>query len=598
MKNQNDEKNIIKYSTWQLLKDIGGYLRPYRWKFTAASFLRLSSDLAGLYPAYALASIVTFLSHYVLGASLRYLWIIFILWMAAEIWKNAGRQLAKYFGYQVSERVSLDAQLLTIKRLFLIDTAWHEKENTGNKLKRAQKGGYGLDRILRMWIGNYIEIGVNFAGMIFILGRVEKIVGLILAAYLVIYFSLAFTLLKKASKASQMVDVSEEEMAGLMFQALNNIRSVKVLAIAERIIALIKNGMAEIYKRIRYRIFCFQNQNAALNAVAAIFRLGVLAFIVIGIINGQYEVGFLILFNGYFNGITTSLNELAETSQDLIINKYSIARMQATLAVPVVIEDEAGKKDFPVKWKKISVKNLTFSYGKQEVISGMSFEIKRGERIGIVGLSGAGKSTLMKLLLKENENYQGEILIDSLPLREIKKKSYLDRVGVVLQDTEVFNFTLRENIAITGPEEPEDAGDGSAESEKLDDAVKIANVDDYLPRLPHGLDTFIGEKGIRLSGGERQRLGIARAVYKKPELLFLDEATSHLDLESEGKIRESLHRFFKKVTALVIAHRLTTIKEMDKILVIEKGRVAESGSYGELYKKKGRFYELWNKQRL
>ncbi|MFA6394035.1 MAG: ABC transporter ATP-binding protein [Patescibacteria group bacterium] len=598
MKNQNSEKNIIKYSTWQLIKDIGYYLKPYRWKFTVASFLRLISDLAGLYPAFALAAIVTFLSGYTRGGALNYFWRIIIIWTLAVVVRSAARQTAKYLGYQVSERVALDSQLRTIKQLFLIDTAWHEKENSGNKLKRIQKGSYGLDRILRMWINNFIEIGVNFIGMIFILGRVDKTVGILTGAFLAVYFGVSFSMLRKASKASQLVDIKEEEIMGIIFQAMNNIRSVKVLALAEKIGAIIIKEATDLFKKIKYRIFCFQTRTAALDTVITVFRAGIIVTIVLGIVNGRYELGFLILFNGYFNSIIQSVSELADTTQELIVYKYGIARMQATMAVPVVIEDETGKKDFPEKWKKISVKNLTFSYGRQEVISRMSFEIKRGERIGIVGLSGAGKSTLMKLLLKENENYQGEILIDNLPLREIKKKSYLNRVGVVLQDTEVFNFKLRENITITGPEEP-GWEEGSAENEaRLNEAVKIANVDDYLPRLPEGLNTFIGEKGVRLSGGEKQRLGIARAVYKKPEFLFLDEATSHLDLESEEKIRESLHRFFKKVTALVIAHRLTTIKEMDKILVIEKGKVAESGSYDELYAKKGRFYELWNKQRL
>jgi subfamily B ATP-binding cassette protein MsbA len=197
---------------------------------------------------------------------------------------------------------------------------------------------------------------------------------------------------------------------------------------------------------------------------------------------------------------------------------------------------------------------------------------------------------LLKLLLKENENYEGEILFDNLSLKKIKKKSYLRHAGVVLQDTEVFNFTLRDNITIASPK--------NRKKEDLVNALEIAHVDDFAHKLPRGLDTFIGEKGIKLSGGERQRLGIARAVYKQPELLFLDEATSHLDLESEEKIKDSLHRVFQKVTAVVIAHRLTTIREMDKILVIEKGKIIESGSFDELYTSKGRLYELWEKQKF
>ena len=223
-------------------------------------------------------------------------------------------------------------------------------------------------------------------------------------------------------------------------------------------------------------------------------------------------------------------------------------------------------------------------------VKDVSFEVKRGERIGIVGLSGAGKSTLFKLLLKEHESYKGEISIDDTSLHRIKKSSYLKEVAVVLQDTEVFNLSLRNNITIVGT--------GNDTDQQVKTATDIANVKDFIDKLPQGMDTIIGEKGVKLSGGEKQRLGIARAVYKKPQILFLDEATSHLDLESEQKIRDSLHKFFQKVTAIVIAHRLTTIKEMDRIIVIEKGRIIEIGSFDELYEKRGRFFELWEKQKL
>ena len=213
------------------------------------------------------------------------------------------------------------------------------------------------------------------------------------------------------------------------------------------------------------------------------------------------------------------------------------------------------------------------------MLKNISFEIKRGERIGIVGLSGAGKSTLIKLLLKEHESYTGDILFDDVSIREMRKSSYLKRVAVVLQDTEVFNFSLKENITIASQETEN-------EFERLQDALHTAHITDFIKRLPDGINTLIGEKGVKLSGGERQRLGIARAIYKKPEILFLDEATSHLDLESEEKIQDSLHKFFKQVTAVVIAHRLSTIREMDRVLVIEHGRIIDSGTFDELKKRR------------
>ena len=208
-----------------------------------------------------------------------------------------------------------------------------------------------------------------------------------------------------------------------------------------------------------------------------------------------------------------------------------------------------------------------------------------------MGLSGAGKSTLFKLLLKERENYGGEILIDDLPLRSISKSDYFTHAAVVLQDTEVFNFSLRNNVKISNFKK-------STDEKLFEKALSVAHVSEFARALPQGADTLIGEKGVKLSGGEKQRVGLARAIFKDPELLLLDEATSHLDVESEAKIQDSLHKFFQSVTAIVIAHRLTTIKEMEKIFVMEGGKIIEQGNFSELYKKKGRFYELWEKQKL
>lgn len=217
--------------------------------------------------------------------------------------------------------------------------------------------------------------------------------------------------------------------------------------------------------------------------------------------------------------------------------------------------------------------------------------MRRGEKVGIVGFSGAGKSTLFKLLLKEREEFKGDILFDGVSIKQISKNDYFKQISVVLQDTEVFSFSLKDNITITNAKE-------KLNQSLLEQALSAAHISDMIDKLPQGLNTLIGEKGIKLSGGERQRLGIARAIFKKPQILLLDEATSHLDLESEEKIRNSLHKFFENVTAIVIAHRLTTIKEMDKILVIEDGRLIESGNFEKLYASQGRFYKLWEKQKL
>jgi ABC-type multidrug transport system fused ATPase/permease subunit len=584
-------KTNTNYSFWNLIKDISRFLRPYKWRFLLGSLLRLSGDLAWLYPTYAFASLITLLSQYHQGMALAPFWRIMELWIFASIWYAIAHHLAKYFCHQVGNKISLDAQLQATEHLFALDVAWHEKENAGNKLKRILSGGQALENSIKMWVTNVIEIAVNFIGMIFIIAKTDRLVSIFIMAFLLTYFLISFYLVKKASLAAMAVNEVEEDFHGLSFEALNNIRSVKMMAMAPALLALLRKVSADLFEKIKIRISRFQSRGGILSVWGQAFRLGTLIFIAYGIIQGHYVLGFLVLFNGYFMRLWESVSELSDIAQDFIIAKYGVARMMHILNEPMGIDRENGKLNFDSDWKTISVRNLTFSYGQVKALDNVSFDIQRGEKIGIVGLSGAGKSTLFKLLLKENEDYSGEIFIDSMLLQKVKKSSYLEHVAVVPQETEVFNLSLRDNITIAKQQISENA-------KQIEMALNVAHVSDFLHKLPNGLETSIGEKGVRLSGGEKQRLGIARAVFKQPQVLFLDEATSHLDLESEEKIQDSLHQFFNSVTALVIAHRLTTIREMDRIIVIENGKIIESGSFDELYKKGGRFFELWEKQKL
>lgn len=580
-----------RYSTFQTIGTIWAFLKPYRGRFVAASFLRLSADIVWLYPAYALATIVTFFATYTPGEPLRSVWIAIGLWAGATLWRMGAMYYGRFWGFRIAQKISLDAQLDSVKHLFSLDMSWHERENTGNKVKRMTKGGDGMQRILRLWIGQFIEIGVNIVGITLILAKFDRTIALATIGFLLTYFLISYLHTKEAKKAAKVENVKDEEFHGLLFETIHNIRSVKVMSMASPLFASLVKGADELFFWIRKRIFWYQAGSTWKNIWGMAFRLGVLSFIIVGITKGHYEIGFLILFNTYFSNIQASVTELADASQEFAIAKYGVGRMADMLATPIVIDIEKGKVPVPKDWKKIVISSLSFSYADKKVLDSVSFEINRGEKIGVVGLSGAGKSTLFKLLLKEHEGYEGEISIDGMPLKSISKKDYFNHIAVVLQDTEVFNLSLKENIVMTNYAKKDNAP-------LLDKALTVAHVSEFAKSLSYGLDTEIGEKGVRLSGGERQRVGLARAVFKDPELLLLDEATSHLDVESEEKIQDSLHQFFQSVTAVVIAHRLTTIKEMDKIIVLEGGRILEQGTFAELDKKRGRFHELWEKQKL
>ena len=575
-----------------LLRDLLTRIRPKRRTFWVATCCTLIGHIAGLYPPYALASLVTFFTAYRSGQSLQPVVTIFLIWIVVSVVRYIGMQLGVYWGYQVAEKTALDAQQQTLKHLLILDLKWHERENAGNKIKRLDKGRDGIDRIIRMWFDTAIDSCVNFVGMTVILASFDPLVGLGTVFFMLTYALLSIPLTRRGGEASNATNQMEEDVAGLSFEIISNVRSVKVLGMGQGLLTIVKGKFGEWFQKIRTRVRLFRVRAAALNLWAQTFRVGISAFIVWGIVQGRYEVGFLILFYSYFGYVWISLERLSDITLDFVVSRYNLLRMKQILDVPAGIDREDGKRAFPADWKQLTMDKVSFSYGdNKNVLHDVSLNVRRGERIGIVGISGAGKSTLFKLFLKEHEHYAGRILIDDVPLRDISRSSFFGAAAVVLQDTEVFNFTLRENIIMANP-------DRAGDEDLLHRALEVAHITDFLPRLPDGLETVIGEKGIKLSGGEKQRVGIARAIFKDPQMLFLDEATSHLDLESEEKIRDSLHQFFQSVTAVVIAHRLTTIREMNRIIVIEDGRIIEEGSFEVLRAKKGRFNELWEMQRL
>lgn len=584
-------EKLLQYSSYDLWRDLRLYLRPFTGKIIFSTVLRIIGDVLRLYPAYALAETINFLAGYTIGQSLEPLRLIFFLFFGSIILQHILHYWAKMVLFTVSEKMAIDAQLACIKHVSELDISWHEHENTGNKLKKITRGSRSTDRILRIWISSMLPIAVELIGALIIIAHFDKTIALVTMAFMSSYYVIARIFRKRAAQATVRANMEEEKVEGLLFETLNNIRTIKVLGMANVLIKRLAEVSESLYTKIRTRIFWFQTSGYSRGAYAQVFQLIMLSVITYGVLQGRYEVGFLILFNLYFSKVLSGVSDMAEVAQDYEVAKISIGRMFEVLNEPVGIDSDFEKVAFPSRWQKISFRNVCFSYGNNVVLDNITFDITRGEKVGIVGLSGAGKSTIFKLLLKEYESYTGDIFVDDVPLRDIRRSDYFTYTAVVLQDTEVFNFSLKENITLANKNKSE-------RSDLFKKALRVSYVDDFMQRLPQGGNTLIGEKGIRLSGGERQRLGIARAVFKDPQLLLLDEATSHLDIESEEKIRVSLHEFFDTVTAVVIAHRLTTIKEMDTILVLEDGKIIEKGSFEELYKLKRRFYELWEKQNL
>ncbi|MBQ5620916.1 MAG: ABC transporter ATP-binding protein, partial [Alistipes sp.] len=300
--------------------------------------------------------------------------------------------------------------------------------------------------------------------------------------------------------------------------------------------------------------------------------------------NGSLDPGSFIAFVAIFSQITRPVRHFVDQFANINQGIAAGERIFEIIDSRPAIEDTPQARTFEGLKEKIELKNVRFSYDEtREVIGGVSFEIKRGETVALVGPSGGGKSTLSELIPRFYDPQQGEILIDGVPLKAYTQESLRAHMSIVAQETVLFNDTIEGNLRMGKP---------TATHEEIVAAARVANAHDFIEQAPEGYATNIGDRGSKLSGGQRQRLSIARAVLKNPEILILDEATSALDTESEKLVQEALNKLLKGRTSIVIAHRLSTIQGADKILVVSEGKIAEQGTHDELVKKGGIYAHL------
>jgi ATP-binding cassette subfamily B protein len=301
------------------------------------------------------------------------------------------------------------------------------------------------------------------------------------------------------------------------------------------------------------------------------------------------SLGDLVVVNGFLTQLYVPLNLLGTVYREINQALIDMEKLFDVLNVAPEVQDNPDAPDLVVKGGEVRFENVVFAYEPERtILKGISFTVPAGKTLAIVGPSGAGKSTISRILYRFYEIQSGRVLIDGQDLRDVRQDSVRSVIGIVPQDTVLFNDTIRYNIKY---------GRITASDQEIEEAARLAQIEPFIRQLPDGFQAMVGERGLKLSGGEKQRVAIARTILKNPPILLLDEATSALDTHTEREIQSALKEVSRNRTTLVIAHRLSTVVDADEILVLDKGQIVERGRHGDLLARNGAYAAMWNRQR-
>jgi ATP-binding cassette, subfamily B, heavy metal transporter len=478
----------------------------------------------------------------------------------------------------------------TFEHMHQLSLRFHLERKTGGLTRVLERGRNAIETIVRMVIMQLVPTIIELALiLVVLLYQFDWRYVAVIVAVVALYTAFTYQATEWRINIRRRMNDSDTDANVKAIDSLLNYETVKYFVAEEREAARYDRSMAR-YEQASVEAYV---SLAVLNAgQATIFTIGLAAVMVMcayGIKEGTNTIGDFVMINAMMIQLYQPLNFMGMVYREIKQAVIDIERMFSILAREPEIKDKPGAKPLIIKRGAIRFENVLFSYEpERQILNGISFEVPAGHHVAVVGPSGAGKSTISRLLFRFYEVSGGRILIDGQDIRDVTQRSLRAAIGIVPQDTVLFNDTIRYNIRY---------GRWEASDAEVEGAAQLAQIDDFIRLSPKGYDTEVGERGLKLSGGEKQRVAIARTILKAPPILVLDEATSALDSHTEKDIQDALERVSQNRTTLVIAHRLSTIVGADEIIVLDQGTIVERGTHHQLLAKGGLYASMWNRQR-
>jgi len=583
-------------SGWRTIRKVGPYLWPqaHPWvkkRVMVSLVMLLVARLISVYTPFLYSKAVDVLAGEASPSGMLMLGAVglTVAYGAARAMSVGFQQLRDVVFAKVGQRALRQLALETFQHIHALSLRYHITRKTGGLSRIIERGVKGVEFLLRFLLFSIgplvvelLLIGIVLAVMFDIWYFVVVLVTL--ALY--IWFTFAVTEWRvKIRKEMNDQDTDANQKA---IDSLLNFETVKYFG-AEAREAKRYDGAMEGYERAALKTaYSLGFLNFGQSLIISVGLVIVMGMAAVGVTNGNMSVGDFVMVNAYMIQITMPLNFLGTVYREIRQALVDMGEMFDLLEQPADVTDAPDAAELTCDKGELVFEDVVFGYeAARPILKGLSFRAEPGQKVALVGPSGSGKSTIGRLLFRFYDVGHGAIRIDGQDLREVTQSSLHGQIGVVPQDTVLFNDTIRYNIAYGRPE---------ASFAEVQAAAKAAKIHEFIASLPDGYETQVGERGLKLSGGEKQRVGIARTLLKDPPILLLDEATSALDTETEREIQDELKMMGQGRTVITIAHRLSTVVDSDRIIVLDTGEIAETGTHEELLALGGRYASMWARQ--
>jgi ABC-type transport system involved in Fe-S cluster assembly fused permease/ATPase subunit len=581
--NYEDEPN--QKINWHIIRIIWPYLMEYRSRVLLALGCLILAKLGNVIGPFILKYIVDALDSEKSKLIAAPIALVFAYGLARFANVLFGELRDTVFG-RVTERAMRKIGLEVFRHLHNLDLDFHLNRRTGGLSRDIERGTTGISFLMRFFVFNivptFIEIFMVVGILLFNYGWGFALITLV-AIVSYVWFSVAAT--EWRTQFVRDANIADSASNTRAVDSLLNFETVKYFTNEEFEAQRYdyELGKWELARR-KNRLSLF-SLNGGQALIIALAMTGMMWLAADHVAAGGMTIGDFVLINAFMIQLFLPLNFLGFVYREIKGSMANIEKMLQLLDIRPSVNDKPGAKSLTPNAGAIEFKNVSFSYRPdREILNGVSFTVDAGQKVAVVGASGAGKSTLVKLLFRFYDLDEGSITIGGIDISDVSKQSLRRTIGIVPQDTVLFNDTIFENVRYGRPE---------ASDAEVANAIHLAHLDAFIGQLPDGHQTRVGERGLKLSGGEKQRVAIARTILKRSPILVFDEATSSLDSKSEQAILKALREVAEGHTSLVIAHRLSTIIDADKIVVLDRGRVVEQGSHDHLLERRGHYAELW-----